>query len=184
MLPARRALLALAVTAGLGGCGGEPAERRTASTTPVTTPEYPVAYAVARSDLPALAREPLPDALEDAKVVATSKWDPYALVVLLEWLRERRIDLETLPALEDEADAISRAWDVPVLLIAAGHARSYGRRLARVRADRAELREYAEAFSEEELPEAGLAMERWLTIVKQAVSRVDERRVVVIPLTE
>ena len=180
MVRALPVLLALAVA----GCGGEPAERSAAPAAPTPSAEYPVAYAVARSDVRALARTQLPDALERAEVVAKSEWEPYVLLVLMEWLHEHRIDLDPPADLDAAASAMGDSWDASVVVIAAEHRRRYERRLSRLRPDRAELRDFSNEFNADDSPEAGRAMADWLDIVKRATQLADDRRVVVIPISD
>jgi hypothetical protein len=189
MVRARLALLALTATAGLAGCGDDGPGERAATVgrraSPAPQSPYAVAYAVARDDLPELARAPLPDALEDAEVVATSESEPYTLVVLQEWLHERGIDIEPPAALDEAADAASRRWDASVVVIAAEHARRYGRRLAKLHPSREELGEFYDEFNAGSWPGSGRAMAHWLGIVQRSVERVgDDGGTVVIPVTD
>ena len=86
--------------------------------------------------------------------------------------------------MKPEADAVGEAWDVPVFVIAAEHARRYGKRLARLHPDRAELRAYFEEFNAETRPEAGRMIAEWLEIVRRSVEKAGEGRVVVIPVED
>jgi hypothetical protein len=138
----------------------------------------PVAYAVPSDQLAGLDG----DALEASDVVATSKWTPYSLLVLTEWLRDRGIALDPpagidLAQLEDDEDA-------PVLVLTAELARRYGPRLARLHPDEAELRDFYAEFNEESWPEAGVAMADWLRTLRRTLAIADERRVVILPLEE
>jgi hypothetical protein len=178
MLRTPRALAAL-LLALLAGCGGgEPAATNAAG----GPAEYPAAYAVDRAGLPELASKPLPEALEGADVVAETAWEPYYLIVLTEWLHERGVDLDRpRPA---ELTAIEEAWDMPVLVLTAEHARRHRRRLERLRPREAELRAYFEAFNEESRGDAGDAMAEYLGIVRTALREAIGQRVVVIPLED
>ena len=182
----RRMLIALAVAA-VAGCGGgdpEPAAKRAPASAEATPAEYPVAYAVDRGDLAGLAERPLPDAVEDAEIVAKSTWEPYGLLVLSEWLHEHGIDLEPPRALEKPASAIGEAWEVPVFVIASEHARRYGKRLERLKPEEAELRAYFEEFNAETVPHAGQIMADWLDILRRSLDAARDGRVVVIPVEE
>jgi hypothetical protein len=183
MRRARWVLLAALVLAAPAACGDEP-RRVTQPAKTVEPVAYPVAFAVARDDLAKLAERPLPDAVEGAEVVATTTWEPYALLVLSEWLHERGIDLDPPTALEAATNQLGEAWDVPVFVITEEHARRYRERLARLRPDEAELRAYFEEFNEESLPEAGETMAEWLDIVRRSLETARDGRVVVIPIED
>jgi hypothetical protein len=177
-------ILALLACTSVGGCRDEAdVPPRPPSATPGSS-EYAVAYAVARDDVPKLARKALPEALDDKKVVASSQWKPYTLLVLLEWLHERGIDLEPPPAFDAAVTKIGDRWDVPLLLVTAEHKRRYQRRLQRVTADRDELRDFYNEFNADSWPEAGIAMADWLRIVKASTVAATPRRTVVIPVTD
>jgi hypothetical protein len=185
MSPVSRMILALLACTCAGGCGDGADVRRPSR--PSATPEsskYAVAYAVARDDVPKLARKALPDALDHKAVVASSQWKPYTLVALLEWLHERGIDLDPPPALDAAVAKIGDRWDVSVLLLTAEHKRKYQRRLQRLRAGRDELGDFYNEFNADTWPEAGIAMADWLRIVKASTKAVTPRRTVVIPLTD
>jgi|SRR5215211_9268244 len=184
-MPRPHLCLALLTLVALAGCGGDarPAAERAAEPRP-TPAAYPVAYAVDRGELDELAERSLPEALEGRKVVATSTWEPYTLVVLSEWLHEKGIELDPPPALAARANAIGEAWDAPVFVIAAEHARRYGKRLARLRPPEAELQRFFESFTEEPRGTAGQEMAEWLDVVRRSVSEARGDRVVVIPVEE
>jgi hypothetical protein len=76
------------------------------------------------------------------------------------------------------------AWDAPVFVITAEHARRYGKRLARLHPDEAELREYYEAFNGETVDHAGRIMAEWLDIVRRSIEEARGDRVVLIPVEE
>jgi hypothetical protein len=167
------------LVAALAGCGGDDGASSRERSAPARTPaEYPVAYSVAREELAGLAERPLPEALEGAKVIASSSWDGYTLAVLSEWLYEQGIDLDR-PRVP-EAGRISEAWDVPVIVITADHARRYGRRLERLRPSETKLRAYFEAFSEGSHGTAGEGMEEYLDAVRAAMRAATGDRVVVL----
>ncbi len=131
------------------------------------------------------ADEPLPDAVEDADVVAESAWQPYGLMVLSEWLHERGIDLDPPPPdLEQPASEIGEAWEVPVFVIAAEHARRYDKRLTRLNPDAAELGAYFEEFNAETVPHAGEIMSDRLDILRRSLDAARDGRVVVIPVDD
>lgn len=179
-----RRVLAVLVLAAVAGCG-EAGPGASPKPQPTTEPAaYPVAYAVARDDLAKLADRPLPDAVEGAEIVAKSTWQPYGLMVLSEWLRERGIDLDPPPALEKPAGEIGEAWEVPVFVIAPEHARRYGKRLTRLNPDEAELRAYFEEFNAETVPHAGEIMADWLDILRRSLDVARDGRVVVIPVED
>ena len=179
-----RRILAVLVLAALAGCGESEPGAAPGSRPSTGPPKYPVAYAVARDDLAELAEQPLPDAVEDADVVAESTWQPYGLMVLSEWLHERGIDLDPPPALEKPASEIGEAWEVPVFVIAPEHARRYGRRIGRLSPDEAELRAYFEEFNAETVPHAGQIMADWLAILRRSLEAARDGRVVVIPVDD
>jgi hypothetical protein len=176
-----RWVLAVLVTAA-AGCGGAEESSRERAAAARAPAEYPVAYAVARDELGALAEQPLPEAVEGADVVGRSSWDGYTLAVLSEWLREHGVDLDR-PRVP-EAGRITQAWDVPVIVITAQHARRYGRRLERLRPSGAKLRAYYEAFSETSLATAGEGMAEYLEVVRAAMRAATGDRVVVLPMED
>ena len=76
------------------------------------------------------------------------------------------------------------SWDASVVVIAAEHRRRYGRRLSRLRPDRAELRYFSNEFNADDLRETARALADWLDIVERAAQLGDDRRVVVIPISD
>jgi hypothetical protein len=184
MSRAFRVCVALFACACANGCGHEGDAPPSAPTATPGSNEYAVAYAVARDEVPKLARKALPDALDHKKVVASSQWKPYTLVVLLEWLHERGIDLDPPPPFDTAATEIGDRWDVQVLLVTAEHKRRYQQHLQRLTPDSDELRDFYNEFNADNWPEAGAAMADWLRIVKASMTAATSRRTVVIPLTD
>src|SRR3954465_10863211 len=154
MSTASRVSLALLACACVGGCGHKAGAPPTASRAAPRSSEYAVAYAVARDDFPKLAREALPEALDHKKVVASSRWKPYTLVVLLEWLHERGIDLDPPPGFDTAVAKIGGRWDRLVLPGTAAHKPRYQRRLQRLTPDHDELRDFYNEFNADTWPEA------------------------------
>jgi hypothetical protein len=143
---------------------------------------YPVAYAVDRSDLAGLADRDEVGALKEARVVASSEWKAYLLVVLIEWLHEKKIDLDRPPStLRPTVTKLIERWDTVVLVLTDELRRRYAPRLARLHPDDAALSGFYQEFSEDSLPDAATGMADWLRVVKRALNATGPNRVIVIP---
>ena len=170
----------------LAGCGspGAPSAERSPAPAATAPPTYPVAYRMPRDEISRLAASgDALAALEREQVFGVSAYEAYPVVVVMEWLRERGIDLRLPRPLRPALQRVFDEQALTVIVVGREH-RRHRERLASLEPSERELRRYYEVFNEHDWPESGKAMLEWLGIVKRAVAAVDARTLIVIPVTE
>ena len=172
-------LLALVAAVAGSGC-----ESNGPASNPADVPRYPVAYELPRSVAGRLADVDAMRLIErEGRVVATSEWEPYTVVVLDEWLRGRGIVFDEPDDLTPVRRRVGSSQDLSLLVISSEDRRLAGR-LARLHPSESRLRTFYERFNEVALGTAGEAMLDWIEILKRVVAEADSQHVVVIPLLD